>query len=125
MIEIVEEGYKDRIMKEHEALKLEKKEETNDEEIIKEMISKVDVEKIRKILAGSLRIKGTSLKGLDKLLEDWAKAKKDIYLLFGRNLKLIKEIEYEMSDGDVEVNKSMLAEKFIRILFCTSCNNSY
>lgn len=113
MIEIVEEGYKDRIMKENEVLKISK-EETKDDEIIKEMISKVDVNKIKKILAGSLRIKGTSLNGLDKLLEDWANAKKDIYLLFGRNLKLTKPIEYEMSNEDLRTHREMFAEKFHR-----------
>lgn len=71
-----------------------KETEENEKDIINEMISKINVTLIKKILAASFRIKGSELKGINAMLRNWAKAKKDIYLALDRNIKIEKEIEY-------------------------------
>lgn len=109
ILEIVEEGYRDRIMA--NSTKVVERTEIDDD-IIAEMISKVDIRKMKKIMASSLRIKATELKGIEKMLQDWAIAKKNIYLLFGRNLTLRKHIEYEMTDRDVNEKRYLLMQKF-------------
>jgi hypothetical protein len=111
MLEIVEEGYRERIMARN--TEVVEKEKISDE-IIEEMISKVDVKKMKKIIASSFRMKATELKGIEKLLYDWANAKKEIYMMFGRNLTLRKPIEYEMTDKDVYEKINVLTDKFPR-----------
>ena len=120
LLEIVEEGYTQRMEKalEEKRQKIKKATTTSEEEIINEMLKKVDIEKVKKILSGALRMKASSLLGLDKLLLDWAKAKKDIYVALGRNLTIRKDIEYEMGYNELQEAKSSLLSKFPRFLWC-------
>ena len=80
------------------------------------MLEKVNVTKFKKILAGALRMKASSLLGVDKLLKDWACAKREIYLALGRNLTIRKTIEYEMESRDVLEKMKELMRKFPRLL---------
>lgn len=114
MIEIVEEGH---MKKNTKIKKMRKPRNMSDEDIIKEMISKVDVTKMKKILASSLRVKATELKGLKIMLEDWAKAKKDLYILLGKNLKVCKEIEYQAGESEWKENVNILSQKFPAIFY--------
>lgn len=115
-LEIVEPGYTERLKREiMERVNIPKE---DDEKIIKEMIKKVDVAKIKKILAGAYRMKASEFLGIDRLLLDWARAKKDIYLALGKNLTISKSIEYAMSGEDARANLAELKRKFPRILYC-------
>lgn len=111
MIEIVEAGYKDRIQKEMEE---QMKQVTTEipENIEEEMIAKVDKNKFSKILAGSFGIRTIDLKGVDKLLEQWAKAKKEMYLLFGNRLKISKQIETKITEDDARAMLNDIIAKY-------------
>lgn len=115
LLEIVEENYlekkKERVKEDFK--KMCKKLEATDE-IVDEMISKVDVAKFKKILASATAKRGSSFKGIDKLIRNWANSKKDIYLLLGRNLKLTKEIEYEANIDDFKLDLFELFKQFPR-----------
>ena len=113
MLEIVEEGYRQRVEEELRA-KILGSSKATDDEVIAEMISKVDKDKIRKILAGALRIKGTAFVGVDKMLNQWATAKKDIYLGLGRQLTITKEAEYIMDSNEARERKYILMQSFPR-----------
>lgn len=115
MLEIVEEGYRQRVEEELRA-KILSSSKATDDEIIAEMISKVDVDKIRKILAGALRIKGTAFVGVDKMLNQWAVSKKDIYLGLGRQLTITKEAEYTMDLNEARERRYALMQSFPRFL---------
>lgn len=78
-----------------------KEKKSSNTDLIKEMITKVDRKKVERILAGSYNIPLTSLTGLDKLLEQWAEAKQDMYLLFGKKLKIEKQIEFELGSREI------------------------
>ena len=113
LVEIVEENYvenqKKRAKEEIEKM-CKKIEETDD--IIEEMITKVDIAKFKKILASATAKRASNFQGIDKLLKNWAVAKKDLYLLFGKNLKLSKEIESERTDTDFKGELFELFKKF-------------
>lgn len=74
-----------------------------DSEIIAEMIKKVDRIRFKKLLCiascdRSITVKTISDTIVDKYLTNWAKAKYDIYLLFGKQLSLSKQIETSIDD---------------------------
>lgn len=115
-LEIVEEGYQKRMEEELKAKRVKKEIDVENDEVIKEMLDKVDIEKFNKILSGAFRMKASSLLGVDKLLKDWACAKRELYLALGRNLTIRKSVEYEMSDRDAEERKKILIDSFPRIL---------
>ena len=95
--------------KERKSVKMENIENQN---IINEMISKVDVKKFKKILASSFAMPATKLKGVDKMLENWAKAKQNLYVLLGNNLKVSKEIEYNADRTFWSEQISCLSKQF-------------
>lgn len=66
--------------------------EKTKEQLKKEMLKKVDIKKCKKVYAMSMMMKGSSLKGFEKILDEWAEAKLPLYVLFGENLKISKEI---------------------------------
>ena len=72
-----------------------KKVDLEDKEIIEEMLKKVDRAKVAKIFASILKKNPKELLGVDKILENWAMAKKDLYILLGRELKIETEMEYD------------------------------
>lgn len=111
LIEMVEKGYRNKKMKERTE-KIVKPSIPSDDEIIKEMISKVDICKFKKILASTLQTKASSLEGVIAVLNDWAVAKKELYLILGRNLTCKKKISYKMSELDLKENISILCKKF-------------
>jgi hypothetical protein len=100
-IELVESGYLDRINKERRALNGNRKVEkeiSEKDRLKQDMIKKVDKIKMKKIIAGSLDLKLNEIMGVDKLLEDWAESKYEIYKILGENLKISKVIDEKM-DG--------------------------
>lgn len=109
----------------------EKMEVKNLEEIKKEMISKVDVEKMKKILSACFRTKGTSLKGIEKILDKWAENKAPIYLAFGKQLVLEKDIEFEKEEREIWTEIQELIGKYPYLYWfavnnCrTMCRNEY
>lgn len=116
-LEIVEEGYQKRVDEELQAKRIPKDIDVDTDEVVQEMLKKVDIDKFKKILTGALRIKGTALLGVDKLLKDWACAKREIYLALGRNLVIRKPIEYLMENNVAQERKTKLEEMFPRFLF--------
>jgi hypothetical protein len=81
-----------------------------DEVIIKEMISKVDYERFKKLMAiGSDGHAGAE--NLNWVLNEWAHAKYDFYLLFGKSLTLESGLELEMSRLEMS---SLIDEKLYR-----------
>lgn len=111
MIEIVEENY---VEKHKGSIKMNKTNEVEykNEEIIKEMISKVDRQKLLRIFAGSFNMNQKDIVGLDKLLEEWAKAKAELYVTLGNNLKIEKEIETDMSIIELKSMFNDIVNKF-------------
>jgi hypothetical protein len=85
-----------------------------EESTIQEMISKVDYERFRKLM--SIGSSGNASKhDLDKILREWACAKSDFYLLFGRSLTLESSIELEMSRAEMTtLVEEKLYKKFPR-----------
>lgn len=109
----------------------EKMEVKNLEEIKKEMISKVDIEKMKKILSACFRTKGTSLKGIEKILDKWAENKALIYLAFGKQLVLEKDIEFKKEEREIWAEIQELIKKYPYLYWfavnnCrTMCRNEY
>lgn len=97
----------------------------NIEEIKKEMIEKVDIEKMKKILSASFRIKKSDLKGIDAILNKWAENKYKIYLMFEKNLVLEKDIEYErsLSEQHQEIFELMRKYPYLYAIYRTDSNN--
>lgn len=82
---------------------------SQDSSILEEMIGKVDRIRFKKLLCiascdKSITMKTISDDIVNKYLVRWAKAKYDLYLLFGRKLSLSKQIETAI-DYDTMVNK--------------------
>ena len=76
-----------------------------DDVIAKEMIALIDKDRFKKLLViggGSNSVlKKLDAGTVDKYLEDWAKAKQNFYLMFGKKLLLSKEIEIDMTETEV------------------------
>lgn len=109
----------------------EKMEVKNLEELKKEMISKVDVEKMKKILSACFKTKGTSLKGIEKILDKWAENKALIYLAFGKKLVLEKDIEFKKEEREIWTEIMELIGKYPYLYwfavnnYRTMCRNEY
>lgn len=63
------------------------------EALKKEMIKKVDKRKLKKLIAMCFNIKDCEVLGLDNLLNEWANKKVELYKLFNKELKLVREID--------------------------------
>ena len=114
MIELVEKNYyKNHKKEKKEMIKVVE----NSEEIIQEMLSKVDTRKVKRILSSCFQISATELKGVNKMLKNWAVAKMDLYLILGHELRISKEIEYEASDSDWRNKITELGYKFPGMVF--------
>ena len=83
-----------------------------DDEIVQEMLGKVDVKKIKKILSSCFKMPGTKLLGINKMLEDWATNKRDVYVLLGKQLRISKDIEFEADDNIIQEKLEQLYCKF-------------
>lgn len=116
MIEIVEENYVENRKKEAKPVEIE----TN-QDIIQEMISKVDKNKLLRIFAGSFNMNLKEIHGVDKLLEQWAKAKAELYIILGNQLKIEKEIEYEKSGEEIKREAVELADQFPIFKYIAEC----
>lgn len=122
MIELVERNYRAKYeamlkkKKELAAKKAEEKKksakEKENEDIIQQMISQVDIKKIKKILSMSFKIPQKRLEGLDKLLLQWAAAKQNLFLLLDKHLKISKPIEYQADDNDWQERREQLCQAF-------------
>lgn len=89
-----------------------------DTELEKEMISKVDIRKMKRILSASLQINANEIKGLPNLLKEWASAKKELYLLLGRQLKVTSVNEFEADFEEKDALFRTLKQKFPRRVVC-------
>ena len=87
-----------------------------DPEIIKEMISKVDYKRFQKLLSISASLDGRKCVAkkeiVDKYLQIWAENKYEFYLLLGRNLRITKEVELDMTREEMRVLINDLGAKF-------------
>lgn len=113
MIEVVEENYMGRKKKEWANAQNESMKNIN-EELIQEMISKVDVRKMKRILSASLQLNAKQIKGIPELLREWANAKKDLYLLFDKQLRITTSKEYEVDDIEKIGMLRAIRDKFPR-----------
>lgn len=69
-----------------------------DEQLKKEMLKKVDKQKIKKLLAMCYNKKDCEIKGLEQLLKEWADKKVSLYKVLGRELKIRKDIDIKKED---------------------------
>lgn len=73
-----------------------------DDDIIKEMIEKVDFDRFKKLMAISIGKNATVTDEVAmKFLNMWAKAKAHFYIAFGRQLTISKPIEYKMDENEM------------------------
>lgn len=91
---------------------MSKVEDQDWETIKEEMKSKIDRQKIIKIIAGSCDIRMKDVQGIDTILEDWAEAKKHTYLDLGRNISITKKCQIAFNSDNFGENLEFLKEKF-------------
>lgn len=72
----------------------------SDEQLMQEMIEKVDKKKCIKLLAMCYQLPNNKIEGFDSLLKEWAKNKLWIYKLLENKLTLEKEVEHEEISGE-------------------------
>ena len=89
--------------------------EINDE-LYKEMISKVNKDTLKKQFQIPMSIGRKPMDVpdaiIDMYLEKWARAKAQFYLAFGRSLTLAKKIEYNMEENEMSCLLSELIRKY-------------
>lgn len=88
-----------------------------DPDIIKEMISKVDVEKMQKIMSVASSHKNpkkveVTMDIVLEYLHIWACAKYDYYILFGNKLFIDEEVEITMSNSEMTANIQSLCSQY-------------
>lgn len=96
--------------------------ENKDEEVMIEMIGKVNKELVTKLLTISNKNNPVKEEYVDWYLNEWAKAKYEYYILLGREFTYKKPVEIIMSDDEIrfavnEVGKGYEGEK--RIILTT------
>ena len=93
------------------------RETRKDPQIIEEMIKKVDKKRLKTLLNISASL-GEDMRYIvdnsmvDKYLNLWANAKYEFYLLFGRNLTMEQNIEFEISEKEMRILKEDLCREF-------------
>ena len=89
-----------------------------DEEIIKEMISKVDKKRFKVLLsiAASLGSSKVIVENdiVDRYLDIWARNKYDFYLLMGRNFTIQKEVTLPMSNEEMDYQLRDLKRRYVK-----------
>lgn len=75
--------------------------DSRDPEIIKEMISKVDRERLEKMIRIATQKRDLSSETVDWFLNEWAKNKYEFYLAFGKNLSISSPIEFKMDENEM------------------------
>lgn len=105
-----------------------KLEETPTKEDIEEMISKVDVNTFLKIIRARVLCEDNPAKEvtkakINKYLKKWAESKFRFYKLFGRNLKIKRQIELEKDNRFYEEHLCLIKSKFP--LYRTVLDNIY
>ena len=118
MLEVVEPNYvKKQLEREMEEYEKNMAKALEDE-VIQEMISKVDKKTVKKIISSSLDMDARKITGVDKLLVEWATAKKELYLLLNNNLKITVEKELQLCTSEKRQLLEQLRKEFPRrILF--------
>lgn len=102
-----------------------------DPAIISEMIDKVDIDKMRTLMSIGISHNSKRMTVKDEILEHyikaWADSKYDQYIMFGRNLKIDKEINLTMSDKIMRDKINELALKYPQyaILLKSIPSNAY
>lgn len=92
--------------------KARKRKQTIDAALVQEMISKVDVKKMKKILSACFQMGASDMKGFDTVLREWAEAKVGLYKLFGKKFYLSEEVEYEADTSIMREKLDPLFKKF-------------
>ena len=101
----------------------------NNLEIEKEMLSQVDVEGLEKLILHLSNLNENSRIDIREHLNNWAKNKSHLYLVFGKKLKLEKEIELDFSGNSTYV-KCLISNFYQEITqakvkrFLKSCSNT-
>jgi hypothetical protein len=111
-VEVVERGYMQRIYEEEKKKRAEELEATLQDEVIQEMISKVDTSNMKRILSASLKLNAKQITGIDDIVKEWAIAKKDLYLLLNRNLKITVEKEMDLNTNEKILMFNELTRQF-------------
>jgi len=122
MIDFIRESPEDEKQLPAPTLLLSK--ETKDPNIIKEMISKVDKTRFKKLLAigcrGNIKMDTITNETVDKYLDIWANGKYEFYLLFGNKLAIEKKIDVEMNDREMREKIDELCFDFPK--YCSTIN---
>ncbi len=121
-VEVVERDYVKKKAEEEKRKRDEARKEFLEDEIIQEMISKVDTSNMKRILSASLKLNAKKITGVDDIVKEWAIAKKDLYLLLNRNLKITVEKELDLNSAEKNMKFKELMQQFPGELFlaCTS-----
>lgn len=100
------------IKKEEKEKKEKEKMSIENQDIINEMISKVDVKRFKKTLASAFQIPATKLLGVDIMLKNWAMSKMELYKLLDNNLSITQDIEYQADIQEWKTKIIDLSRKF-------------
>lgn len=115
----VDSSYMDLVKKERNEIrkKMDIRVKEQDEAIIDEMIKKVDRVRFKKLLVIAGRDSGFTMGSLsddivDQYLRQWAVAKYEFYLLFGKQLKVEKEIAFIIDEDEMVLRKRELQREY-------------
>lgn len=86
--------------------------EDKDEEVIIEMINKVNKELVTKLLTISNKNNPVKEEYVDWYLNEWAKAKYEYYILLGREFTYKKSVEVTMSDDEIRFAVNAVKNKY-------------
>lgn len=86
--------------------------EDKDEEVILEMIGKVNKELVTKLLTISNKNHPVKEEYVDWYLNEWAKAKYEYYILLGREFTYKKSVEVTMSDDEIRFAVNEIKNKY-------------
>lgn len=117
MVEVIERDYIQKIQEKRNKEFEELKAKTLEDDVMKEMLSKVDTKLMKRILSASMKIDATKIVGIDNMLIEWANAKKDLYKLLGNNLKITVERELYMDDNEKSIQYNKIRGSFPRRVF--------
>lgn len=89
--------------------------EKKDPEIIKEMISKVDLNRLRKMISISMERGRTPDEGVfNWYINEWAKNKYEFYLAFGRKLSISTPISFKIDETEMSAGVYELYRKYAK-----------
>lgn len=114
MVEVIERDYVKKQMEEEKRKYEESLKSCLEDEVVKEMISKIDIKSIKRVLSACLKLDAKNIIGVETLVKEWAVAKKELYLLLGNNLKITVEKQIDMNRDEKERVLREIKRKFPR-----------